>query len=72
MAVLGSSSEVGSVRLFKSTIDDDERVSGIVEVLYDGRWGPVCASANSTEVAAVTCEGLGFRREQASVISSSM
>ena len=68
--MLGSSGEEGSARLFNSIDNNDDTFSGIVEVLYDGRWGPVCTT-DSTAVAEVACEGFGFRRDGGFIISAS-
>ena len=59
----GSESSTWSVRLFARTIEND-RVRGIVEVLFDFRWGPMCRPFPE-EVLQSTCGGLGYSRQSA-------
>lgn len=51
----------GSVRLV-----GDSRTRGLVEVFYNGRWGPVCSSLWGTTEARVVCAELGFNRNDGS------
>lgn len=37
-----------------------ERYSGVVEVLFNGRWGTICGSGWSVEAATVVCRQLGL------------
>ena len=50
----------GSVRLF-----GDTRARGLVEVFYNGRWGPVCSTLWGSTEARVVCAELGFNRDDA-------
>ena len=43
--------------------EEDNVVSGIVEVLVDSRWGLVCSPSVAENVAEATCEGLGYSRD---------
>ena len=42
---------------------------GIVEIAYNGRWGMVCNDNFSLTDARSICEGLGFNRDDASMMS---
>ena len=55
----------GSVRLFAGSTHQ-----GIVEVFYDGRWGPVCSRNWGSFAARVVCGELGFNRDDASSYTS--
>jgi len=55
----------GSIRLFGGSTR-----RGIVEVFYDGRWGPVCSSSWGSSDARVVCGELGFNRNDASSYTS--
>ena len=52
-----------SVRLFNQ-VSEGNRVTGIVEIVYDGRWGLLCDPTflTESEVAESVCEGFGFSR----------
>ena len=67
-AASSNSSVPGSVRLFGGDTRGD-RV-GIVEVLYDGRWGLVCDRGFSYEDAAVVCAELSYDRLTAGLLMS--
>lgn len=56
----------GSVRLFGGN-----RTRGIVEVFYDGRWGPICSSGWGSTDARVVCAEMGFNRDDATAYTSS-
>ena len=58
---IGNSEPEQSVRLINEVRGND-RVEGIVEILYDGRWGLLCSPPSTFEVAASICDGLGFGR----------
>jgi len=60
-----ASVSAGPVRLF-----GDSTRRGIVEVFYDGRWGPVCSSSWGSSDARVVCGELGFNRDDASSYTS--
>lgn len=49
----------------------DNRVTGIMEVVIDGRWGLFCRPAVVSEVAESTCQGLGYSRGQAGIFAVS-
>lgn len=55
----------GSVRLV-----GDSRSRGLVEVFYNGRWGPVCSSLWGTTEARLVCGELGFNRNDGSRYTS--
>ena len=40
-----------------------------MEIAYNGRWGMVCDENFSSTDAQTVCEGLGFNRDDASVMS---
>ena len=56
-----------SVRLFGG---DDSR-EGIVEIVYNGRWGMLCDSRFTRTDAQSVCEGLGYDRGDANMMSLS-
>ena len=56
-----------SVRLFGG----ENSREGIVEIAYNGRWGMVCDDRFSSTDAESVCEGLGFNRDDASLMSLS-
>ncbi len=56
-----------SVRL----LGGENSQEGIVEVAYDGRWGMICDDRFSSTDARSVCEGLGFNRDDASLMSLS-
>lgn len=56
-----------SVRL----IGGSHRQEGIVEIAYNGRWGMLCNGGFQQGDAASICQGLGFGRDEASVMSVS-
>lgn len=58
---------LGSVRL----IGGSHSQEGIVEIAYDGRWGVVCDRDFSTTDARSICQGLGFDRNDARMMSLS-
>ena len=63
----GTLQDPAPVRLLPVDIQDneDDRVRGIVEVLYDGRWGPLCRppSPDVLEVASqAACVEMGYKR----------
>ena len=56
-----------SVRL----LGGDDSQEGIVEIAYNGRWGMLCDNEfTDTDVQSV-CQGLGFSRDDAVMMSSS-
>lgn len=59
------------MRLFAEDDSDNDRVSGIIEVFVDSRWGVVCSPTIQNHVVEATCEGLGYQREGASLSSLS-
>ncbi len=70
--VIGTSSVSESVRLIISSDDLGRRVfEGVVEILYDGRWGVLCRGSMDTEIAGSVCEGLGYERNHASLVTYS-
>ena len=54
-----------SVRL----LGGENSQEGIVEIAYNGRWGMVCNDNFSLTDAQSVCEGLGFNRDDASMMS---
>lgn len=56
-----------SVRL----LGGDHSREGIVEIAYNGRWGMICDNGFSTTEAQSVCEGLGFGRNDARMMSLS-
>ena len=56
-----------SVRLLGG---DDSR-EGIVEIAYNGRWGMLCDDGFTDTDAQSVCQGLGFGRDDAVMMSSS-
>ena len=40
-----------------------------MEIAYDGRWGMICDDSFSSTDARSVCEGLGYNRDDASVMS---
>ena len=56
-----------SVRL----IGGGDTQEGIVEMVYDGRWGMLCDDGFSRIDAQAICEGLGYDRDAASVLQLS-
>ena len=56
----------GSVRLFGGN-----RTRGLVEMFYDGRWGPICSSGWGVSDARVVCAELGLNRNDATSYTSS-
>ncbi len=63
-----------SVRLSSQVIDpdDDSRVQGIVEILFDSRWGYICrpTEIQTNEVVAIVCRGLGYQGGGARIIGT--
>ena len=58
---------VGAIRLFGGT----NPVAGIVEVFYDGRWGPVCRLTSFARTEAITvCKQLGLNSDDAISMSA--
>ena len=54
ISFLNAGTRTGSVRLF-----GDTRARGLVEVFYNGRWGPVCSRLwGSTEAGVASAEFL--------------
>ncbi len=74
MFAVGTVSAVESVRLSSQVTDpdDDDRVQGIVEILFDSRWGYICRpiDTQSSVVATAACKGLGYREEDAMIIDT--
>ena len=56
-----------SIRL----LGGDDSQEGIVEIAYNGRWGMLCDNRFTTTDAESVCEGLGFNRDDASMMSLS-
>ena len=56
-----------SVRL----IGGSHHQEGIVEIAFNGRWGMLCNGRFQSTDAASICQGLGFGRDEASVMSVS-
>ena len=54
-----------SVRLFGGSHSRE----GVVEIVYDGRWGLVCDDDFSTTDAESICNGLGFGTDDARMMS---
>ncbi len=61
-----ASSSPGSVRLFGG-----DGSSGVVETLYNGKWGMICDSSFGTTAATVVCSQLGFYGPESSSITAS-
>ena len=49
---------------------DDSR-EGIVEIAYNGRWGMLCDDGFTDTDAQSVCQGLGFGRDNAKMMSLS-
>ena len=56
-------------RLFRTTTEQHQPL-GIVEVLFNGRWGVVCDRQFFTSEAEVMCRHLGFNSDGARTLSS--
>ncbi len=68
--MIGTSSDSESVRLIISSDNLGRGVfEGVVEILYDGRWGVLCRGSMDIETAGSVCEGLGYEREDASLVT---
>ena len=66
---LGSTSSDQSVRLFAETTEGD-RVRGVVEIMFNGRWGLLCRPPIENQVAGSVCEGLGYSREDSQLMGT--
>ncbi len=60
-----ASASQGSVRLFGG-----DGSNGVVETLYDGRWGMVCGMHSQAEAETV-CSELGFHPPESSAMDAS-
>ena len=51
---------------------DNNRVEGVVEILYNKRWGYICRPPGNEldDVAEAVCQGLGYQREDSRVINT--
>ena len=62
-----------SVRLTsQTTMEDENLLQGLVEIVFAQRWGYVCRPLEDQEdeVAAAVCQGLGYQRRGARVIDN--
>ena len=64
----GTSSPDQTVRAF-NRVSANNRVTGIMEVVIDGRWGLFCRPVDISEVAESSCQGLGYNRGQAGIFA---
>ena len=64
------SQDSGDVRLLVS--NDLGKNQGVVEILFNDQWGVLCSPVNNRiEVAGSICEGQGYERSDASLLSIS-
>ena len=52
--------------------EGSDEVDGIVEVLYNRRWGYICRPPDTelNNVAEAACEGFGYQRESSRVLGT--
>lgn len=50
----------------------EDRVEGIVEILYNRRWGYICRPPDDEMdvVAEAVCQGFGYQREDARIMDT--